>query len=119
MKYQKEAHKLHSLYYHVIFVVKYRQQVFLEDHDLINDTKEKIIELSENFDVQIVEIECGIDHVHLLIRAKPTLEILKWINSVKGNTSRFLMEKHVDFLQNKLWGDHFWRSCKTHEGRGR
>jgi len=108
MKYQKEAHKVYSLRYHVIFVVKYRQRVFLEGHDIINDAKEKIIELSSNFDVEMLEIECGIDHVHLLIGAKPTLDIPKWINSVKGNTSRFLREKHADFLRDKLWGDHFW-----------
>lgn len=101
MKYQKEAHKVYSLRYHVIFVVKYRQQVFLEGHDIINDVKEKIIELSRNFDVELLEIECGIDHVHLLIGAKPTLDIPKWINSVKGNTSRFLREKHSDFLRDK------------------
>jgi len=108
MQYQKEAHKVYSLYYHVIFVVKYRQKVFLEGHDIINDAKEKIVELSESHDVKIVEIECGIDHVHLLVGAKPTLDIPKWINSVKGNTSRFLREKHAGFLRDKLWGDHFW-----------
>lgn len=108
MQYQKEAHKVYSLYYHVIFVVKYRQKVFLEGHDMINDAKEKMVELSGGHDVDIVEIECGIDHVHLLIGAKPTLDIPKWINSVKGNTSRFLRDKHADFLRDKLWGDHFW-----------
>jgi putative transposase len=108
MQYQKEAHKVYSLYYHVIFVVKYRQKVFLEGNDIINDAKERMVELSESHDVEIVEIECGIDHVHLLVGAKPTLDISKWINSVKGNTSRFLREKHADFLRDKLWGDHFW-----------
>ena len=108
MQYQKVAHKVYSLYYHIIFVVKYRQKAFLEGHDIINDAREKIVELSKDHDVKIMEIECGIDHVHLLIGAKPTFDIPKWINSVKGNTSRFLREKHADFLRNKLWGDHFW-----------
>lgn len=108
MEYQKEAHKVYSLIYHVIFVVKYRQRVFPDGHDIINDTKERIKELSEEFEVEVLEIECGIDHVHLLIRAKPTLDIPKWINSVKGNTSRFLREKHINYLREKLWGDHFW-----------
>ncbi|MHA1917845.1 MAG: IS200/IS605 family transposase [Candidatus Ranarchaeia archaeon] len=108
MQYRKEAHKLYSIYYHIIFVVKYRQQVFLEDHNIINDTKEKIKELSKKFDVKIVEIECGIDHVHLLIRTKTILEIPKWINSIKSNTSRFLREKQKNFLRDKLWWEHFW-----------
>ena len=82
--------------------------MFLEGHDIINDAKEKIVELSEGHDVKIVEIEFGIDHVHLLIGAKPTLDIPKWINSVKGNMLRFLRKKHADFLRDKLWSDHFW-----------
>ncbi|MHA2000377.1 MAG: IS200/IS605 family transposase [Promethearchaeota archaeon] len=108
MQYQKEVHKVYSLYYHVIFVVKYRQKVFLEGHDIVSDAKERMVEWSGGHDVEIVEVECGIDHVHLLIGAKPTLDIPKWINSVKGNTSRFLREKHAGFLRDKLWGDHFW-----------
>lgn len=51
--------------------------MFLEGHDIINNTKEKIVELSGSHDVEIVEIECGIDHVHLLVGAKPTLDIPK------------------------------------------
>ena len=108
MRYQKEAHKVYSLYYHVIFVVKYRQEVFLEGYILISDIKEKIIEISQAYDVEIVEIECGIDHIHLLISVKPTLNIPKWINLIKSTTSRFLRKKHADFLPNKLWGDYFW-----------
>lgn len=108
MKYRKEAHKVYSLQYHVLFVVKYRQPVFLEGHAIIHDAKEKILELSSNFDVELLDIECGLDHVHLVIGAKPTLDIPKWINSVKGNTARFLREKHANFLRDKLWGDHFW-----------
>ena len=108
MKFQKEAHEVYSLYYHVIIVVKYRQGGFLEGHAIITGAKEKIVELSRGHDVEIVEVECGIDHVHLLTRAKPTLDIPKWINSVKGNTARILREKRVDFPRDKPWGDHFW-----------
>ncbi|MBD3215573.1 MAG: IS200/IS605 family transposase, partial [Candidatus Lokiarchaeota archaeon] len=34
-----------------------------------------MIELSENFEVKVVEIKWGMDHVHLLISAKPMLDI--------------------------------------------
>ena len=96
------------MYYHVIFVVKCRQKVFLEGHDIINDAKEKFVEASLEFDVAVVEIECGIDHVHLLVEVRPTLSIPEWINSVKGVTSGFLREKHDAFLRDTSWGDHSW-----------
>ena len=108
MKYRKEAHKVYSLIYHLIFVVKYRQKVFLDDVGIIEDFKEKISELANNFDVDLLEIECGIDHAHLLISAKPTLDIPKFINSLKGHSSRYLRQQYREFLRDKLWGDAFW-----------
>lgn len=111
MEYQKEAHRVFSLIYHLIFVVKYRQPVFIEEIGIIEALKSKIIELSENCEVKVVEIECGIDHVHLLISAKPMLDIPKYINTIKGHSSRFLRKKYKTFLQDKLWGGHFWSPC--------
>ncbi len=108
MEYRKEAHKVYSLMYHLIFVVKYRQKVFLDDVGIIEDCKEKINELSTNFDVNLLEIECGSDHVHLLISAKPTLDITKFINSLKGHSSRYLQQHYREFLRDKLWGDALW-----------
>ena len=112
MQYQKKAHKVYSLYYHVNFAVKYRKKVFLEGHEIISDIRNKIVDLTRDHDAEIIEFECGIDHIHLLISTKPTFDISKWIKSVKGNRSRFLRKKHADFLGRKLWGDHFWNpSC--------
>jgi len=108
VKYNKEAHKVYSLIYHLIFVVKYRQKVFKDDIGIIEDFKNKCEEISKDFEVSIIEQECGLDHVHLLISAKPTLEITKYINILKGHSSRYLRDKYKDFLKNKLWGDSFW-----------
>ena len=108
MEYQKDQHRVYSLMYHLIFVVKYRQHVFLEDSGIIEAIKTKIVELSKNFEVKVVEIECGIDHIHLLISAKPILDIPKYINTIKGHSSRFIRKHYNTFLRDKLWGAHFW-----------
>jgi putative transposase len=108
MVYRKDAHRVYSLTYHLIFVVKSRQPAFIEEIGIIEALKTKIIELSENFEVKVVEIEWGIDHVHLLISPKPMLDIPKDINTIKGHSSRFLRKEYKTFLQNKLWGAHFW-----------
>jgi len=89
-------------------VVKYRQEVFVRDIGIIGDIKDKIIELSGGFEVDVLEIECGIDHIHLLISAKPTLDMTKYMNIVKGHSSRYIRDKYSDFLRDKLWGNHFW-----------
>jgi putative transposase len=43
-----------------------------------------------------------------LFRSKPTLDITKFINALKGSSSRKIREQYKDFLKNKLWGDSFW-----------
>jgi len=87
--------------------VKYRQKVFIND-DLVSDTKSIILDIAKTFDVEIIEMECGDDHIHILFRCKPTLDITKFINMAKGHSSRDVRKKHKTFLSNKLWGDSFW-----------
>ncbi len=108
MEHHEDLQGVYPLIYHLILVVKYRRHVFLEDIGIIEDVKTKIQELSNNFEVKVVEIECGIDHIHLLISAKPTLDIPKYINTIKGHSSRFLRMHYNTFLRDKLWGAHFW-----------
>jgi len=96
-----------SLCYHLITVVKYRQKVFIDDK-IISELKTITENISKDFNVEIVEQECGEDHIHILFRAKPTLDITKYINILKGHSSRAIREKYKNFLKDKLWGDGFW-----------
>lgn len=103
----KTNNSIFSLYYHFITVVKYRQKVFIND-TIISDLKTIMDNIANSFNVDIIEQECGEDHIHILFKAKPTLDITKFINILKGRSSRLLREKHKDFLKDKLWGDSFW-----------
>ena len=105
----KTGNAVFSLCYHFIAVVKYRQKVFSNDK-IISDIKVIFDGISKDFDVEIIEQECGVDHVHLLFRAKPTLDTTKFINILKGHSSRKIREKYKTFLKDKLWGDSFWSS---------
>ena len=91
----------------MIFVVKYRRKVFVED-EIVSAMKEIFDKIASDFDVEILECECGEDHIHILIRTKPTLDMTRFINILKGHSSRDVRKKYKDFLKDKLWGDHFW-----------
>lgn len=103
----KTNNAVFSLCYHFISVVKYRQKVFTSD-ELVSDLKSIICQIASDFEVEIIEQACGDDHLHILFRTKPTLDMTKFINILKGRSSRMIREKHKDFLKNKLWGDSFW-----------
>ena len=108
-KLYKTSNATFSLCYHLIIVVKYRKKVFIQD-DIISDIKTIISDISERNDVTIIEQGCGIDHIHILFRTKPSLDITKFINILKGNSSRKIRKKYGSFLEDKLWGDAFWSS---------
>lgn len=103
----KSRDSVYSLQYHLITAVKYRQKVFVEDK-IISAIKDIVNKIALDFDVEILECECGDDHIHILFRSKPTLDITKFINILKGHSSRDIRKKYKNFLKDKLWGDHFW-----------
>ena len=108
MKYKldRSAHSVYSLHYHLIFVVKYRRKVFTNDK-IIDFLKRKIHEISETFEAEVLAIECDVDHVHILFKAKPTLNIPKYINALKTITSREIRREFPE-VKKKLWKSVFW-----------
>ena len=75
MKYKdKGAHSVYSLQYHLVFVIKYRREV-LTNNKIIDFLKQKIHEISNTFDVDVLATECDKDYAHILFKTKPTLNI--------------------------------------------
>jgi len=103
----KQSHKVYKLLYHLILVTKYRKKIFTIDN-IITDIKDKLVQISGDFDVIIIEANIDQDHVHLLIETKPTIELTKYLNILKGHSSRYIRKKYKQFLNDKLYGDSFW-----------
>ena len=105
-KLDKGAHSVYALQYHLVQVVKYRRQVFTND-DIIDFLKQKTKEISSTFEVEIINQECDKDHIHIIFKAKPTLNIPKYLNALKTITSREIRRNFPEVKQ-KLWEDAFW-----------
>ena len=105
MELKRNSNAVYMLNYHLILVVKYRKKVFISD-DIVERTKELMRKISSENDVEVVNQECGDDHIHLMISAKPTLQLTKYVNLLKAHSSRAL-RKEFD-LSNELYGDSFW-----------
>jgi len=104
---ESSGNAVHSLMYHLIIVVKYRQDVFASDK-ISERCKEIVKRLIEDDGEEVVNIECGVDHIHILLKTKPSTNIPKLVNIIKGRSSRTLREEFSDELKTKLWGDSFW-----------
>jgi putative transposase len=86
--------------------IKYRRKV-LCNPPLIDFLKTKIHNISKTFDVELLSIECDDDHFHMIVTAKPILDIPKYINTIKTITSREI-RKNFPELKILLWEDTFW-----------
>jgi len=105
-KLDKGAHSVYTLQYHFIQVVKYRRKIFT-NNNIIDFLKQKIREISETFDVEILDLECDKDHFHMIFKAKPTLEIPKYINAIKTITSREI-QRNFPYVKKELWKGILW-----------
>ena len=97
---------VYDLYYHIVWCVKYRHKV------LVNDVKDDLIDIIKNIcdnnGYELVEINIDLDHVHLLIGLSPQDSIPVVMKTLKGVSARLLNKKHKEFLSKYLYGGHIW-----------
>ena len=107
MRYQLDSspHSVYSLNYHLIFCTKYRRKVLTDQISI--RLKDIIIGISQEFQVKIIEMETDQDHIHILFKTKPTINMTKYINSIKGTSSRILFQEYPE-IKMKLWKGHLW-----------
>ena len=98
-------HSVFALYYHLIFVVKYRRKVI--NDDISNRLKEIFEYIQPNYNISLQEWNHDKDHVHILFKAQPNTEISKFINAYKSASSR-LIKKEFPQIKRQLWKEHFW-----------
>lgn len=100
------AHSVYALQYHLVQCVKYRRKA-LTDPKAVDLLKQKVREISNTFEVEVLNIEADRDHFHMIFKAKPTLNIPRYLNSLKTITSREIRRQNPG-VKSQLWGDAFW-----------
>lgn len=98
-------HSVFLMYYHLIFVVKYRRQVI---DDAISDRLKEIFEyIAPNYNITLQEWNHDSDHIHILFKGQPNTELSKFINAYKSASSRLVKKEYPQICQ-KLWKEAFW-----------
>lgn len=107
MKYELDRgqHSVYALSYHLVMCVKYRRKVLVGE--VAQSLKEILKTLAEKIGITIIEMETGVDHIHILFKSKPTHQPSKVVNSLKSVSARRLFQKHPKIKQY-LWKGHFW-----------
>ena len=105
MKLDSNNHSVFSMYYHLVFVVKYRRKVF--DNEMSDYAKDMFVKLGKTYNISLVEWNHDFDHIHILFKAHPNTELSKFINAYKSASSR-MIKKEFPQVRKKLWKEMFW-----------
>lgn len=96
---------VYSIQYHVVWCVKYRHKVLIDNID--TRLKELLHQIATDNGFTISEIKSDCDHVHLLMDCTPQHSIPSIIKALKGVSARLLF-KEFPQLKKELSGDHLW-----------
>ena len=95
-----------DLNYHLIFVTKYRKEIFVTD-DHKNQLRTILYSIADYKGVTIQSLEIMNDHVHLLISFPPKMAASDVVKSFKGASAREWFKLYPDD-RSKLWKGHLW-----------
>jgi putative transposase len=101
-------HRVFLLHVHLVFVTKYRHQVFGPAH--LERMKEIMRDVCADFRAELAEFNGEPGHVHLLVNSPPTAATSRLVNSLKGVSSRPLRQEFPDLRQ------HYWRARRLWSG---
>lgn len=104
---QKRNHSAYSLYYHFIFVVKYRKRLLgIQKYDeLVKQT----LHDAQNKNIRIEKMESDLDHIHILVSASPNISPRQIASMLKQKTVHHIWQTYPEELKQHFWKKHvFW-----------
>lgn len=88
-EYRRTKTTVSMVNYHFVFCPRYRRKIFLID-GVEACFKELVTQICEHSDIDILAMECHVDHCHLFVNAPPNLSPADIMRLVKTNTSKHL-----------------------------
>ena len=99
------SHSKWRCQYHIVFAPKYRRQIIYRQ--LRADIGKILRELCERKGVEIIEAECCLDHIHMLVAIPPHLSVAAFMGYLKSKSSLMIFDRHAN-LKYKYGNRHFW-----------
>ena len=99
------AHTRWNCKYHIVFSPKYRRREIYGK--LRNDIGKIIRGLCKRKGINIIEAECCVDHIHMLVEIPPKYSVAEVMGYIKGKSSLMIFDRHAN-LKYKYGNRHFW-----------
>lgn len=92
--------------YHFVWIPKYRRKVFSEPYRTV--LKNIIEQIGYDYNIEIVEIEILVDHIHMVIRSEPKVSPSDIMQIIKSVSARQFFRLYPDVKKKYFWGGHLW-----------
>ena len=103
----RSSHKVFKIKYHVVFCIKYRKDLFLEER-YASTVKQVCKDIENRFHLLFETIGFDEDHVHFLIESlTTTYSPAKIFQVVKSITAIELFKRHPE-IRRALYHGEFW-----------
>ena len=99
-------HSAYRLYYHVVFVIKYRHKVI--DQKIMDRMQDIFTDVLKKWGCDLTEFGAEPDHVHLLIEANPSLNLARMVGNLKTVSARHIRKEFEEHLRPYFWKPYFW-----------
>lgn len=103
---QHACHKVYCIKYHLMFCVKYRKDLFLEDKYLLC-FKDILQEIAKRYYLTFETVGIDEDHIHTLMQSAPKYSPSHLVQMIKSITAKQLFKRFPE-LKEELWGGEFW-----------
>ncbi len=102
MKYSKQGHCVYYTRYHLVVATRYRRKILRAG---VGSYLIKTLKSIERHypEVEIIEANTDLDHLHLLIKIPPKMSVSEVVRIIKCNTGK-AMKKRYEFLKNAYYG---------------
>ena len=92
--------------YHFVWIPKYRHKVFSEPYR--SELKAIIQKIGYDYNIDIVELEVPIDHIHMVVRSEPKTSPSKVIQVIKSISAREFFKLRPEIRKQYFWGGKLW-----------
>lgn len=104
-RYRLGVHTKTDLKVHIIWIPKYRKKVLTGQ--VVVGTRDILRQIAFEHELEIISGKVASDHIHMFVGYRPTQNICKIVQWLKGISSRVLLSVS-SHLKKQFWGRHLW-----------
>ncbi|MCC2254552.1 IS200/IS605 family transposase [Ruminococcus sp. CLA-AA-H200] len=100
--YNRGGHSKYSMKVHLIFVTKYRRELF-QSRKRADDVKHFLYDAARKYGCTVIQIETDKDPVHILLGYNPNVSVSYIVKQLKQHSTYYMWKNHGNYLSKQYW----------------